>query len=175
MGRWQPTCARRLDRGDRGATVGYATHAAAAAARLPDRGQDATLTGTGNPPQSVWEMMAWMIPAPDWVGVAVIAVAIVHLVRSRPDLLPLLGLFAVAGAGLFVARPYWGFVFIPFGLLLCGEWLADTSAAIHASGEGPGRPRSRSPHVPRPERLRQRRGSWFDRRYGRVGAHPLPR
>lgn len=104
-----------------GALVGYAVHASLALPRLAGEGQDAAILGTGDPPRTIWEMAAWMIPGPDAIGAAVMAVGVVHIVRHRMDLAPLLGLFALAGAGIFVARPYWGFLFTPFGILMFGE------------------------------------------------------
>ena len=110
---WTSACA--------GALGGYAVHAAVVSPRLADKGNDATILGTGDAPRTVWEMVAWMVPGPAVVGIVVVGCGLLHLLLHRRDLAPLVGLFALAGTGIFVARPYWGFLFIPFGILLFGD------------------------------------------------------
>jgi hypothetical protein len=103
------------------AALGYAVHAYLALGLLTDEGSEAELIGSADAPRTMWEMAAWMIPGPDLIGVVVVVVAVVHLVRDRRDLLPLLGLFALVATGILVSRPYWGFLFVPFGILLFAE------------------------------------------------------
>ena len=108
----------------------YGAHALAVRPYLSDVGEEAVLFGTAHPPRTVLEMAGWMLPGPPVIGFLILCVAAARLVLRRADVLPLLGILCLPAAGVVVSRPYWGFLFIPFALLLAGEQLSSWASRI---------------------------------------------
>lgn len=116
----------------------FALHLSVAAARLEPPGNDAVLWGTGTPPSSIVDMATWMLPGPPVLWLAAWGLAVWQAWRRDLFLLlaPVLGLPVL---GLFVDRPYWGLVVIPFVLVLAGEAVVDgVNAARRRAAAGAG-------------------------------------
>lgn len=117
-----------------GAVIGYGLHVVAALPHLSQTGNEAAIVGTARPPDTIVQMIGWMVPGPDVIAVAVFLLALVRLsTRPGPAITPLLGLFTIPAAGALVSRPYWGLVFIPFAILLAGEQVAAWAGALAAA------------------------------------------
>lgn len=126
--------------------VAFGVHLTVAGNRIEPPGNDAVLWGTGDPPGTIVHLATYLLPGPAvlWLAAWVLAIWQAH----RRDLLlllaPVLGLPAL---GLFVDRPYWGLVVVPFVLWLAGEAVAERlsaerrrGAAAEGSSPPPGTP-----------------------------------
>lgn len=118
--------------------AGFAVNLRIAQGLIDPPGNDAVLWGTGTPPGSIVDMATWMLPGPAVIWLALWAAAIWQ--AHRRDLLLLLApILGLPFLGLFVDRPYWGLVVVPFILVLGGEAVLDgVSAARRRAAAGAG-------------------------------------
>jgi hypothetical protein len=131
------------------AVVAYVAHLAAASHHLVHPGTDMAELGTGHPPASMLHMVGWMVPGPDLIGLAIWAVAVAEVWRRR-ELLLVGPVLAIPVLGLFVERPYWGLVVVPFVFFYAGEAAARAVTRASRSAGTAGAGSSPLPGTPTP-------------------------
>jgi hypothetical protein len=104
----------------------YGVHYVIAAGYTVPNGSESSLSGTGHPPESVFNMLTWPFQQERPLSAIVIAlwaVAPIVVWLDRRTVGPLVGLLAIPAISLFIDRPYWGLLATPFALWLSTDRL----------------------------------------------------
>jgi hypothetical protein len=116
------------------AVVATAVHWTLASSYLVAHGHEAPLLGTSRFPSSLLTALSFELPGPQLLWVPVWLMAVVNLVRRR-ELVPVALFVALPITALWIGRPYWMLVTIPFVLVWAAELLTEVGLA-----KGSGRP-----------------------------------
>jgi hypothetical protein len=107
-----------------------AVHLTSAGRHLTTGGSEAPLWGTGHPPETVTNMIAWSLPNSSLTGWVIWLLAAWRLGRDRDLLLTFGPLAVVPALGLFVGRVYWGFLVSPLLLFWAAEAIQSLTVAM---------------------------------------------
>ncbi len=120
----------------------YGLHFAIASSYVEPPGTFAPLFGTGDPPRTIATMATWTLSTSPWVGVLLLVAGGAGILRSNERWL-LLPVLCLPLNGLFVDRPYWGIMLIPYLLIYGIDQVTEPfsrdarSAAGEAEGSSP--------------------------------------